>query len=173
VDLAAGDLATSQITTLDVAGAGQTIQLSTTSGTITVDDVTGFNVNTADDNFVLTTAGVTKDIAFTGGTLTAASATLTATGAITHTGGATDIDTSAAGGTITLSGTSLGATGAGNALELTPGAGTLSLTASTDGVFVDLAAGDLATSQITTLDVAGAGQTIQLSPPAAPSRWTT
>ena len=81
VDLSAGNLSTSQITTLSAAGSGVTIALSTTSGNIKVDNVSGFNVNTQDDNFQLTAAGASKNITL-GARLVAASANLTASGAI-------------------------------------------------------------------------------------------
>ena len=67
-----GTITTSQLS-ISVAGVGQTISLATTSGDIAVDSTLGFDNNTADDALTLTSAGA---IAFTGGTLTAASATL-------------------------------------------------------------------------------------------------
>ena len=166
VDLSSGNLLTSQITTLSAASTAQTIALSTTNGTITLDNFLGFNANTADDNFFLTTNGNKKDIAFNGETgLAAASATIMASGAITTSGAAaTDIDTSG-DGDIVMNATSIGASGF--PIEVNPGStggqNTLSLTATTGNVYVDLSSGNLATSQITTLDVAGNHQTISLS----------
>ncbi len=115
--------------------------------------------SSTNDDWTLTSSG---NIAFgASGQLTAKSASLSASGAVTGSSGtATDIDTSTANGAITLSGTSLGASG--QPLQLRPGTGTLDLTASTGGVFVNLDAGDLLSSRLS-LDVQGAGQTIALS----------
>ena len=81
-----GNLLTSKYA-LSAAGAAQTISLATTNGAITVDSTAGFNGNTADDNFTLTTAGAAKDIAFTGGNFNAAGLTLAGTGNITFAAG--------------------------------------------------------------------------------------
>jgi filamentous hemagglutinin family protein len=160
IDQSAGDLLTSKYT-LSAAAVGTNIALSTTNGKITVDSTAGFNANTKDDNFSLTTAGATKNIDFTNATtLTAASATLSATGAITSGTAATDIDTSAANGAISLTGASIGA--AGNAMELAPGTGAVSATASTGGIFIDQSAGNLQTSKYT-LSAAAVGTNIALS----------
>lgn len=162
LDFAAGDLLTNKISTLNVAGIGQDIQFSTTDGTITINGTAGFNANTQNDHFTFATGGISKNVDFSGATtLTAASATLTATGAITSGTAATDINTSGSNGAITLSSAAIGA--AGNSLSINPGIGSLSFTATSDDVFVNLSAGNLATSKITNLDVAGIGKTIQFS----------
>jgi filamentous hemagglutinin family protein len=88
-----GNLLTSKYT-LSAAGAGQTISLATTNGTITVDSVAGFNANSANDNFSLKTAGTTKDIAFSGGvTLAAADLALVGTGNATFAAAAVTLNT--------------------------------------------------------------------------------
>ena len=109
------------LVSLDVAGSGQTISLSTGSGSIAVDGVDGdaldpndgFDANTQNDHFVLRTGGVFQNIAFAGATtLTGATVTLNSSGAI-QSGAATDVVSLT--GDITLS--AVGAIGvAGNEL---------------------------------------------------------
>src|SRR3954469_6039503 len=80
IEQTAGNLLTSKYA-LSSAGAGQTISLATTNGSIAVDSVSGCNANTANDNYFLTTAGTAKDIAFTGGVnFTAAALNLAGSG---------------------------------------------------------------------------------------------
>ncbi|HZN32949.1 MAG TPA: hypothetical protein VFB80_03990, partial [Pirellulaceae bacterium] len=111
------------LVSLDVAGSGQTIFLSTGSGSIAVDGVDGdpldgtdgFDVNTRDDHFTLRTGGSNQAIAFSGATtLTGATVTLDSSGAITS-GAATDV-VSLAGDIILLANGNIGA--AGNELLL-------------------------------------------------------
>ncbi|MCC6494359.1 MAG: hypothetical protein IT424_15210, partial [Pirellulales bacterium] len=152
-------LSTSQLT-LSATGVGQTISLATTAGSLMVNNTTGFNANTVDDDLVLQTSGAGSDIAFTGGTLTARSVSLSAAGNVTTNSATPIADTSAANGTIALSAANLGS--AVNPLLVKPGAGALQLTATSGDVFVLLASGNLLTSQITTLSAAKNGATISL-----------
>jgi hypothetical protein len=153
-------LSTSQLT-LNAAGVGQAIGLATTTGAITVNNTTGFNANTADDDLTLQTTGAASDVAFTGGTtLTNHSITLSATGDITTDSTTPIADTSAANGAISLNGANLGS--AVNPLRINPGTGNLQLTATSGDMFVRLATGDLLTSRIATLSAAKNGATISL-----------
>ena len=102
------------------AAAWSDIRLATASGDITVDDTSGLNANTADDDLTLVSAG---GIAFSGGTLTAASITLNAATTISRSGvAAVDLDTSAASGTIALTGPG-GIGAAGDSIKLQAGNG--------------------------------------------------
>ena len=151
VDLSAGNLLFSNITTLNVEAFNQTIALSTTNGSITIDSTAGTSgYDTPGSNYVLTTNGSGNNIAFSGNTtLIGEVVTLSASGAITSGSASTDINTADDSGTITFSGTSIG--GSGNPMELNAGSGggTLALTASTGGVYVDLSAGNLAPASST------------------------
>ncbi len=160
LDRSAGALNTNTLA-LNAAGAGQTVQLSTTNAAITANGTAGFNANTADDDFVLNARGANRNIDFTGATtLTAASATLTATGAITSGTAATDVNTSPANGNISLSAANaVGA--AANSLAVLAGAGTVSATttAAAGNVFIT-APGPLSLGAITT--AAGSAQTVDV-----------
>jgi hypothetical protein len=102
------------------------------------------------------------DIALSGkSTVKAASSTLSATGSITSGNAWADIDTSSANGAIVLKAASLG--GYGNSLELNPGTGALTLTASSGDVFVDISSGDWSINRNTMLSASGKGVTISLS----------
>ena len=78
----ASAFSTSQLT-LSAAGDGQTIQLASSTGNITVNNTSGFNSNTQNDNLALETGGAGLDINFTGATLTGATVSLAASGDIT------------------------------------------------------------------------------------------
>jgi hypothetical protein len=85
---------------------------------------------------------------------------LKSTGSIGSGAAPADIDTSVTGGSLTLEAASLGA--GGNPVELRPGAGAVSLSATLGSIYGNWAQGDLHTAGLT-LSAAGAGVTIQLS----------
>ena len=134
VNQVAGDLATSQITTLS-AGTGQAIEITDSAGKITVDNATDAGGST----LLLATTTTGKDIDFSAATskLTSSagvadSVKLVSAGAITNSGSATKaIDTSTGNGTITLSGTTIGTSG--NPITVSTGTGTVSANTSGSG----------------------------------------
>jgi trimeric autotransporter adhesin len=83
----------------------------------------------------------------------------TADGAILS-GDGVDFNTSAFNGRIELLASSIGT--AGNALDLLPGTGQLSLETTTGGIWIDIPTGSLHTTNIVDLDAQAAGQTVQI-----------
>lgn len=150
-----GDVATSQLT-LSNSGNGQEIGLGSKTGDFTIDDVSLFDANTANDNFTLNTPA--GNMSFTGGTLTANKVTINAHGAVTRSGAATnDIDTSATSGTITL--VADGGVGAsGSALRVKAGSGLVAATTTTGSVY--LSAG---TIQLGSIQTGSGVQTVSVS----------
>lgn len=155
----AGDLATTQVKQLSVAATSAVVSL-TVDGDLTVNDVGGFAVNTHNDQFLLTTSAG-HDIAFAGASLQAASATVTAGGAIRGDGDLiADINTSALNGAVTLQ--SSGAVGTSGArVRVQAGTGLVSVTTQSAAGNVFLAAnGSLRLGAVQT---AASGQNVNVT----------
>ena len=148
--------------TIATAGSTQTVDIRTSGGA--TNHINLAASSTTNDNWTLVSTG---DISISGATtLTAAAAILTATGNIVGGTATIDINTSAADGDITLSGKALG--DSANSLNLSADEGEIRLmatgtTAVSDGIFVNLAAGDLVTNNVTMLSAAAVGASVVLS----------
>jgi hypothetical protein len=156
----AGDLATSQVKQLSVAATTAVVSL-TVDGDLTVNDVSGFAANTQNDQFLLTTSAG-NDVSFSGASLQAASAVVTAGGAIRGDGDLiADINTSALNGAVTLQST--GAVGTSGArVRVQAGAGLVSVTTQSAAGNIWLAAnGGLRLGAVQT--TAASGQTVNVA----------
>ncbi|MDB5808717.1 MAG: hypothetical protein JWN94_839 [Betaproteobacteria bacterium] len=156
---AIGNLLTSKYT-LNAAAAGQSIFLATTNGSLSVDTLGGFNANTNNDNLSLTTAGITKDIAFSGGiSLTAANLTLAGTGSATFNAGTVTLNTPVtATMAVSINGATVNFNGASSVSgTLNIGGGTLTAASPLTAGILNLSSGTL--NGASTLTLTGVGST--------------